>query len=155
MMGQPVDTPAIGEPSRWLLIFNWRAAGRWQGLIAVGRFKHVRAMGYVPGVKHWVCYDVTFRRTQIAVVRDRSDEFRALFNEWTHEAEVMWIDAKPAHKARLPAVFLCTTAIKHLIGLRSSALLPSTLYRHCLSNGGTVIDGRAQEAGPAAAQPAV
>lgn len=154
-MGEATEIPAIGTPSRWLIIFNREAAGRWQSLVAMGRYKHVRAMGYVPGVRHWLCYDVTFRGTQIVVVRDGSDEFRAMFDDWTADADILWMDARPAGRARFPPVFLCTTSIKHLLGLRCSALRPDALYRHCLANGAEPLDERAEEARTAADEPAV
>jgi hypothetical protein len=39
----------------------------------------------------------------------------------------------------------CTTAIKHLIGVRCVAIRPDALYRHCIAHGGTLSDDGTKE----------
>ncbi|MEO6381969.1 MAG: hypothetical protein ABIO35_08225 [Nitrobacter sp.] len=146
---------AVGEPVRWLLIFSRQAASRWMSFIAFGRFKHVRAIGYVPGFDQWIFYDVRWSACHLFVVRDKTDEFRALFSDWAYDAEIVSMDRPARSLSRLPKTFLCTTAIGHLLGLRCVAARPDAFYRQCLSHGGVVIDGRAQETRTAADEPAV
>lgn len=154
-MAQISPLQVIGEPTRWLLIFSRQAAGWWQSLVAFGRFKHVRAIGYVPGFALWIFYDVSFSRCRLFVVRDGTEEFRLLLDDWTFDAAIVSMDRPAASLSRLPTVFLCTTAIKHLLGLQCVALRPDAFYRHCLRSGGVLIDGRAEETRNSADEPDV
>ncbi len=58
------------EPDMWFLIFETRARARWLHWLAMGRFKHVSAIGWLPDQRLWVVYDVSLGRTRVAVMPD-------------------------------------------------------------------------------------
>lgn len=138
----PTDAPMVGEPERWILIFSRKPLAWWASALACGRYKHVRAVGYVAGLKTWIFYDVQFGRTQIALARD-GEAFERLFEIWTDRgaADLVCVPQQGKRKYGPPSPFLCTTAIAHLIGLPRGALRPDALWRHCLAHGGEVING--------------
>jgi hypothetical protein len=143
-MGGPLPIDSIGSPSRWLLVFNCKATNWFYRLIAMGRYKHVRAFGYVADCDVYVFYDVQpLEGTTIQIAR--GDAARRLMLEWTIDADVLAVESSVSREIRWPVPFLCTTTIASLIGLRCVALTlrPDALYRHCLRNGATVVHGQA------------
>jgi hypothetical protein len=166
-MGHPLETDVISAPTRWILVFDREAASWWTSFIAFGRYKHVRAFGFVHDADSYVFYDVQFTKTTIQIARGAGA--RALMLDWTVNADVLRYDGrfsaeKPGGKAgKTPAFWgrffrpfgpfrplLCTTAIAHLIGLPGGALRPDALYRQCLRNGAVAIHGLTQSTSPAA-----
>lgn len=134
------------EPTCWLLIFNHHSSTWWRSFLAFGRFKHVWACAFVPSIESWIIYDVHLDGTRLGLVAD-GQPFRNLMGN---------LGAADATILRMPTLrltqasslkhhlassilhrlgFWCVPAIKHLIGLRSSALRPDSLYRHCLRHG--------------------
>jgi hypothetical protein len=85
-MGQPIPTDTSGSPTRWLIVFDRRAATWWASLVACGRRKHARCFGYVPACEAWVFFDCQFVHTSIQVAR--GEGARRLIAEWTDGAEV-------------------------------------------------------------------
>lgn len=152
-MGQPLSTDSIGAPTRWLLVFNHKAETWWSRLAACGRLKHVRAFGYVAGSDAYVFFDPQFEGMSIQIAR--GDGARRLMVEWCQEADVLRWDrrATPGHRFRCWMPLLCTTAIAHLIGLPFTALRPDALYRKCLQNGATVVNGQTSRHSPGPAGP--
>lgn len=150
------EVALLGEPDRWLLIFHREASSFWTGIVAPGKYKHVSAMGYVAALQTWVYYDVQFGGVRIALAR-QGEGFRQLHAAviGNTPCDTMWMPRGKERRTWTPRLFLCTTAIAHLVGLRSGTLLPSTLWKHCLANGGEIFDGGTQEAGPTTDQPAV
>lgn len=149
---QPAQ-PRLGEPAVWYLFFATRSATWFANWFALGRHKHVCALGFVAEVEVWVLYDVQMGRTQIAHAnKDGFAELCALAE--TGEPDVIAI--KPlGHRRFFPPAFFCTTAIKHLIGLNSSALRPTAVFRECLRNGGRLINEQAAGAATAGFQRAI
>lgn len=129
-----IDEPLIGEPPLWTLVFSRETRSRWVRWVVWGKYKHVRAYGYIPGMKAWVLYDVHFNGTSLAVVKD-GDAVRAVLVEWMTNADLMRI-RRVGPARRFPVFFCCTSAISHLIGLPGGTLRPDALWRDALRNGG-------------------
>jgi hypothetical protein len=131
-----VDMPSAIEPSEWFVVFNEKSASRLLGLITLGRFKHVSAFGYCPGVKVWLLYDVQLSATRLMLMD------KAAVMAWSSGCTVVRI-VPPRQRMGWSsrAGFTCVNAVKHLIGLRCVAITPTSLYRHILRNGGIVISG--------------
>lgn len=139
-----IDAPApfACEPQVWTLCFSRKASTRLRSLVAFGRYKHVRAYAYLPGMKAWLFYDVHLGGTTLAVVPD-GDVALAVIGEWMLDADLVRIRHGNSIGFPLPG-FWCVPAMKHLIGSRSCALRPSALYRWCLRHGGEPFDGCAE-----------
>lgn len=143
----PVELTGAIEPTEWFVVFNEKSANYWLGLLTPGRFKHVSAFGYVPGIKLWLLYDVQLSGTRIMLLD--KDAVMA----WSKGCTILKIartGSRMGLRSRL--CFHCVTAIKHLIGLRCVAVTPDGLYRHILRNGGILISEPRQPA-PAASRP--
>lgn len=123
------------EPSHWLLVFETSTTRPWLDWLVPGRFKHVWALGYVPHTELWIFYNVTFGRTTITPIPD-SHAALAVVDRFTAGKTVLRVEVKRA----APHIFgfWCVPAIKHLIGLRSGALLVDGLYHHCLAAGAEI-----------------
>lgn len=142
-MGSPLPADIIATPACWLLVFDRQASSRWTSLVAMGRYKHVRAFGYVPDAEAYVFYDVQFGRTLITVARGKG--VLRMIGEWCQDADVLSFTPQvKSQKATWVAPLLCTTAVAHLIGLRSGALRPDRLFADCLRNGAILVHGRTQ-----------
>lgn len=131
------------EAMRWTVVFHREAENWLFSLIAMGRFKHVSAFAWVPECAVWLHYDVGFRRTRIIVLPDTAESKAYLGQLITGNAIVTMPvrgDAVPLARFGL----LCTTAIKHLIGLSCSALRPDALFASCLRHGGELSDDAGQ-----------
>jgi hypothetical protein len=134
-MGRVVATDSIGSPTRWMLVFD-RSSSLWWANLIPGRYKHVRAFGYVHDCDTYVFYDVQFVGTTLQLAR--GEHARRLMVEWTADADVLRYDGGSAPLNRawcLP--FLCTTAIAHLIGLPGGTLRPTAFHKQCLRYGAT------------------
>lgn len=140
----------ITEAEQWFVCFDPRASW-WVRWLAWGRFNHVRAFAIVPRARIWLFFDVTLGGLTIRAARDQSPEADALINGWSEGCEIVHIRTLHGAGLPMPPLFSCVTAVKHLIGLRGGALRPDALYRHCLANGGRVLDeqGCAGAADPA------
>ena len=128
----------IGSPSRWIVVFNLKSANRFIGWLAMGRYKHVRAFGYVAETDVWVFFDVHLGGVTIATAR--GDDATALMAEWCADADLIGMPVRQ-RRAGIHFGFWCVPAIKHLLGLRTRALIPDALWRHCLRHGGEIIHG--------------
>jgi len=141
-MGQPIPTNAAGSPTRWLVVFDRRAATWWADLVAFGRRKHVRCFRWVKECDCALFFDCQFSGTFIHVLCE--DEAIQLMGEWMADADVLQIEVAPSHsgprRQRLlaPSPLLCTTSVARLLGL-PCALRPDALYRQCLRHGATIV----------------
>lgn len=134
----PVPTDGAGAPLRWMIVFRRDTAAWWVRLLAWGEYKHVRAFAYVGECDTYIFYDVARGRTSIFAARGAGA--RALMLDWTKDADVLAMS--PVGEARrMPVLFLCTTTIRHLLGLPSGALRPDRLFRDCLDHGAELIHG--------------
>jgi hypothetical protein len=134
-----VALPGACEPSRWTIVFHRKAANRWFSLIAMGHFKHVSAFAWIPELRIWVVYDVGFRRTRIVVLPD-NDASKAQLGAIIRGNAIVTMDVREGAAPFFRFGLLCTTAIKHLIGLNCSPLRPDALFRHCIAQGGALSD---------------
>lgn len=127
------------EPSRWTVVFHRTAANRFFSIIAMGHFKHVSAFAWVPDLRVWAIYDVSFRRTRFAFLPD-TPESKALLQQVITGNCMVTMEAREDAFPIFRIGLYCTTAIKHLLGLRGGALRPDALFRLCVREGGKVSD---------------
>lgn len=125
--------PLIVRPRAWTLVFAREADSWWASLVAFGRHKHVRAYAYVPFLHVWVFFDPAFSGTSITLTAN--SEAERLIAAWSVDADLVSVLA-PQERVMPPAVLgFCVPQIKRLVGIRSRALRPSGLFRHCLRVG--------------------
>lgn len=133
-----IHGPLIYQPEQWVLVFDRKPANRWIGWLVWGEYKHVRAYGYVPFLHVWIFQTANLAGIEVWVAAD-GEPARAMIGQWTAgDTERMLMPRRP-HANRSPFLALsgwCVPHVKRLIGLRSSALRPSSLFADCLRNGG-------------------
>lgn len=144
--------PAIIEPEEWCVVFHRKAASRAFSLIAMGRFKHVAAFAHLPAQRAWLYFDLQFSHLRNAVIPD-TPEGRALLGSLIDDTEIVRMRRRGGRARWMRFGLICTTAVKHLLGLSGGALRPDALYRYCLQNGGVVLDESTGPARPAAGRP--
>lgn len=127
------------EPTRWTVVFHRNSEHLIFRLIALGHFKHVSALAWIPELGQWWIYDVGFRRTRLKVLEDGHAAQRIICAIIAGNATVT-IDVRDDQLPWLRLGMFCTTAVAHLLGIRTSALRPDALYRHLVANGGEVRD---------------
>lgn len=132
-------------PPVWIVVFCRSIDNRWVRWLACGQYKHVRAYAYLPALKVWLFYDVTLSGTLIHVAPD-TPQTEAYIGEFTRDSALVAVKPGPRHGVPL-APFCCTSAVRHLIGLKSGALRPDRLFRDCLAAGGTLL-GQFEPAAP-------
>lgn len=127
--------PLIVEPEYWILVFERDHPAWWVRLLAMGRYKHVRAYAYVPYLHVWVFYDVDLRGAHMVFAADGAAS-KAAIRLWTANSDLVRV-RRFLHATRRPPVLgFCVPAIKRLIGLRTGALRPDRLYADVLAHGG-------------------
>jgi hypothetical protein len=133
-------TPIYDTPTTWLLIFSG-GGDHWISRLVPGRHKHVCCIGWCPTARTWVFYNVGAYATSVFVIED-GKAAKDMIAKWCAGATVVQM---PASRRGRPlwAVFgfWCTTAVAHIVGIRSGAVLPDLLLRHCVRNGGEVVQG--------------
>ena len=141
------ELPGAVEPSEWFVVFHVKSMSRILSLLAFGRFKHVSALGYCPGFRAWLLYDAQWGGMRVRLYSHET--MRAMFAEYSRGCAVVKI-ARLNQPMRLSSRlgFYCVPAIKHLLGLRNGALRPDALLRHCLRNGGVLIDAGIEPSNP-------
>lgn len=143
------DTAGAGplEPSRWYLIFSRDTDRRFLRWLAMGRYKHVSAVGYVSDQQIWIFVDPRMKRTVIEVVRDgKMAEARLALAFGSHD--VLQLPQNEPSTWRLRPGLWCVPIVAHLVGVASCALRPDRFYRDCLAAGAEIIpmEGEAQRA---------
>lgn len=126
-----------GFPKRWTLCFDPVVSAPWMRLVP-GRFKHVRAFGFVPLDEVWIFVDWNLHGLTVRAAPDRSQTADGLIRCWIENCELVQVEAGSRHRA-LPG-FYCVGAIKRLTAIPSGALLPDGLWRDCLKFGGKPFD---------------
>lgn len=136
-MIQAIHGPLISQPSHWVLCFDPVAATRWLARLTPGRFKHVRAFGYVPFLHVWIFLDPAIRGLDIWIAAE-GEPADLMAAQWTRGCDVVIMPRGPAANCSIitAASGWCVPVIKRLIGLRSGALRPDALFADCLRNGG-------------------
>lgn len=138
-------TPWGLEPTHWTVVFHRKAENRFFSAIAMGRFKHVSALAWVPEVAQWWVYDVGFRRTRLRVLEDGVMAQAAIAAIIKGNATVT-VDVRDDHLPWMRLGMFCTTAVAHLVGVRCAALRPDALYRKLIASGGILRDDGTRQA---------
>lgn len=137
------------EARRWTVVFHRRAENWFFSLIALGHFKHVSALAWIPELSQWWVYDVGFRRTRLSVMEDgqgAQDQIAAI----VAGNATITIDVRDDELPWMRLGMFCTSAVAHLIGIRSGALRPDSLYRLLALKGGVVRDDESRKTSGAA-----
>jgi hypothetical protein len=148
----PTALPAAVEPEEWTLVFHREASSRWFSFIALGRFKHVSAFAYLPGLKGWVIHDWQHGGLRVAVL-PHSDEACRLITSMFGGPTTEWVKVRRAPAPPSWTGFRlgsCVGAVKHLLGIPGNTLRPDALYRHLVRHGIVTSAIPAAGAGPAA-----
>jgi hypothetical protein len=148
-----VRLPLAIEPEQWNLVFNPRASTPWLSRLPVGHFKHVLAFAWMNEARCWLIYDVQLAATRLIMLRDGPAALD-LLAQITDGATVIAMKRAEQPAPWLRFGFWCVPAVKHLIGLRSSALRPDRLFRDCLRHGGKILNEPAQLPGSGRSEPA-
>lgn len=140
-----VEGPLISQPVVWNLVFERKTISWWSHL-AMGRYKHVRAYGYVPFLHVWQFVDIGLRGFDVFIAAD-GPPANAVIAHWIADADVLTIAPRRDGRRCLPLLGFCVPAMKRLIGLRCGALRPDAFFAECLRNGAQpfeAIDGSAE-----------
>ncbi len=135
------------EARRWTVVFHRKAENWFFSAIALGEFKHVSALAWIPELAQWWVYDVGFRRTRLRVLEEGPTAVRAIAAIIDGNATIT-VDTRDDQLPWMRLGMFCTTAVSHLIGVRCGALRPDALYRHLKASGGIVRDDAATTANP-------
>jgi hypothetical protein len=134
------EIPAYGiEAARWTVVFHRKAENWFFSTIAMGHFKHVSALAWVPDLGQWWIYDVGFRRTRIKVLVD-GESAKMIIGAIVKGNATVTVDVRDDQLPWMRLGMFCTTAVAHLIGVRCAALRPDALYRKLIASGGTLRD---------------
>lgn len=139
-----LDPPPAAKT--WIVIFH-RDAARWIETICPGRFKHVSMAGFIPETKSWVVLSWGVAVMRVGIVRD--ENFEHWLPEWAGSGGGCLLARSPDNDSGSwwPRFGLCVPMVCHVLGIRSGALLPDTLWRLLLANGAEVIvDGTPESA---------
>lgn len=150
----------LGEVSTWFVCFDTTTPTWWVRLIP-GRYKHVRAFGFVPLMGLWIFFDVALAGHSLFVARDGTPQCEAMIERWWNGCDVLKVKRSrgPAGLSRIG--LWCVPAVAGLIGVRSGALRPDGLWRECVRQGAEILapqdapaDAEIRPDRPAAARPA-
>lgn len=132
-----IHGPLIYKPEQWIVVFDPVAQNRVCRWLSPGRFKHVRAYGYVPFLHVWLFVDANLAGLELYVAAG-GEPARAMAAEWTRGCTCVLMPRRPhANRSLVTAASgWCVPTVKRLIGLRSSALRCDALLADCLRNGG-------------------
>jgi len=138
--------PDIIEPSYWNVVFHPSVTRLNRFLL--GRFQHVSAFTYVPGVAAWIMVDCQWGGVRIAFIPRI-----AVLVAYTRDCTVIKFDRRYQRFALSSRFgFYCVPAIKQLLGLSCVAATPDGLYRHLIKHGGELISGQRVDTAAAAAR---
>jgi hypothetical protein len=135
-----LNSVTVVEPQRWIVVFTRQAHSRLFSFIAFGRLKHVLALSWVPAINAWLVYDPGYWNTRVYAVLG-TPEGNAEIASLCRGNVVVSMPRRDGRARLLRAGVFCTSAIKHLVGMTGGALRPDAMFRHCLAQGGAVIDG--------------
>jgi hypothetical protein len=133
------------EAVRWTIVFHRKTDHWFFRVIALGHFKHVSALAWIPDLGQWWIYDVGFRRTHLKVLVD-GEQAKAIIGAIIRGNATVTVDVRDDHLPWMRLGMFCTTAVAHLIGVRCAALRPDALYRKLIASGGVVRDDEFQSA---------
>lgn len=127
------------EAARWTVVFHRKTDHLFFRLIALGHFKHVSAMAWMPDLGQWWIYDVGFRRTRLKVLVD-GPTAQGIIAAIVKDNATVTVDVRDDQLPWMRLGMFCTTAVSHLLGVRCGALRPDALYRKLIATGGIVRD---------------
>jgi hypothetical protein len=127
------------EARRWTVVFHRKAENRFFSAIAMGHFKHVSALAWIPELNQWWIYDVGFRRTRLKVLEDGMIAKQVICAIIKGNATVT-VDVRDDGLPWMRLGLFCTTAVSHLLGVRCGSLRPDALYRKLIASGGILRD---------------
>jgi len=131
-----MDTARRIEPD-WTLVFCKNPGPWWVRLLACGRYNHVKAIAYLPSLRAWLFYDVKFNGTKVMLAREGEAGTPGILREYLKNCDTIAMPRLPTPKRIAPQLgFWCTIAMKHLVGIKSRALRPDSLWRDCIRAGG-------------------
>ena len=140
-----IALPDAIEPTYWNVVFH-PSQTRLDRLL-LGRFRHVSAFTYVPGMAAWIMVDCQWGGMRIAFI-PRINVLVA----YTRGCAVVKFDRRYERFALASRLgYYCVPAIKQLLGLSCVAATPDGLYRHLIANGGELISGQCVDTAAAAA----
>jgi hypothetical protein len=137
-----IEFPLHCEPDRWIVVFNRETKSRW-GRFVWGRFKHVRAFAFCPGLRVVLFYDLGVEQMSISVC-PLGEESAKVIASWVGppgKSEMIEVKRLPPRTGRWPLGLWCTSGIAHLLGIPSRALprWPDRLFDDLLAAGGRPI----------------
>jgi len=139
------------EPN-WILLFCKKRGRWWVRLLAWGRYRHVKAIAYLPAMRAWLFYDVRFNGTRLTLAREDEPGTDTFLHDYLDGCDLVAMPQLPIPKRVAPhAGFWCTLAMKHLVGIRSAALRPDRLWRDTLIAGGKPYENSPSEESSVAA----
>jgi hypothetical protein len=133
------------EAVRWTVVFHRKTDHWFFRAIALGHFKHVSALAWIPDLGQWWIYDVGFRRTRLKVLVD-GEQAKAIIGAIIRGNATITVDVRDDQLPWMRLGMFCTTAVAHLIGVRCAALRPDALYRKLIASGGVLRDDAVQSA---------
>ncbi|HZH50269.1 MAG TPA: hypothetical protein VEZ16_00155 [Microvirga sp.] len=135
------DTSRVAiEPTMWFLVFQDRARTWWLDLLALGRFKHVTAYGWVPDQGMWVFYDVSLGSTRIAILPAGTVAAQEEIMRLSGQGVTLAMKPRGKVSRWFRLGFWCVPAIAHLVGVPGCAVRPDGLFRQCLRHGAVEVD---------------
>lgn len=124
--------------THWYVGFLGEYEGRkkpWFDIFTCKSFRHVLAIGYCPDTRVWVSFDTTVSSTQIELFY--GDDPRLNYLIAMVKLYGKWLRVRPSNYpcpvGRWPLT--CVSSVKHLLGIRSSALTPRALYLDLVRKG--------------------
>lgn len=118
-------------PCDWYVAFTHKCVNRRTRMVP-GKWKHVFAMGATE--EGMLIFDPDWEQTRFSFLRNWG-AINEIVGKTLADGEILFFGpAEPV--GRFPfAPFTCVSAVKHLLGIRSSALRPTSLRRHLLAQG--------------------
>lgn len=134
--------------ARWYIGFLGDHPDRpkaWHDIFTCPDFRHCMVLGYDPYLRIWVMYDPLTTGTRIEVFDIDDKSLNIIIAFITEHGR--WLKTDPG-SAVFPAGqwrLYCVPAIKHLLGIKSSALTPKGLYRDLLKAGAQPVFERKED----------
>jgi hypothetical protein len=132
IMTEVEDLESQPEVCVWNLLFLSGPRQHWWDWLTDPVFRHVCAFGWAND--RWIVYDSADIRSRIMVLT------ASQFDMWIAEREtrisdVIQVPVQAGAGLRGRVGLWCVTSVKHLAGLKSSALRPKALHRDLLAAG--------------------
>lgn len=126
------DVDTWPEVVIWNLVFLDHPREHWWDWLTPPGWRHVCAFGYANG--RWIVYDAADLRSCILVLTG------AQFDAWINLradriTDILRVPVENTGGLRTRVGLWCVTAVKHLAGIRSSALRPKALHRDLTRRG--------------------